>query len=186
MGRGIACFKRCSSFFTPESRVLVTQALVLSHLDYCSTIWSGADKKHLSKLQIVQNKAARLALHCPSGVRHSTEGLHARLSWLRVEERLACNLVNFFRNICHTYCQQPVCLYSNIQYVKDHHSHATRQATKGHMVKLKPRTNAVCKSVMFRAITIWNTLPTKITEAPGKACFKRLNKRLFEHPNFNV
>ena len=42
------------------------------------------------------------------------------------------------------------------------------------MVKIKPRTNAVCRSVMFRAITIWNTLPTMITEAPSKASFKRL------------
>ena len=175
MGRGIGCIRRCSSFLTPESRVLVTQALVLSHLDYCSTIWSSADKKHLSKLQIAQNKAARLALHCPSGVRLSTERLHASLSWLRVEERLTCNLVSFFRNIC--YSKQPACLYSQIEYVRDRHGHATRQATRGHMVKLKPRTNAVCRSVMFRAITIWNTLPLIIIEAPSKASFKRLLKR---------
>lgn len=184
MGRGIACIKRCSSFLTPASRVLVTKAVVLSHLDYCSTIWSGADKKHLSKLQIAQNKAARLALHCPVGVRQSTESLHASLSWLRVEERLACNLVSFFRNICHS--KQPSCLYSQIQYVRDRHNHVTRQATSGHMVKEKPRTNAVCRSVMFRAISIWNTLPTIITEAPSKASFKRLLKRhLINYPNFN-
>ena len=152
MGRGIACIKRCSSFLTPASRVLVTQALVLSHLDYCSALWSGADKKHLSKLQIAQNKAARLALHCPLGVRQSTERLHASLSWLRVEERLACNLVSFFRNIC--YNKEPVCLYSQLQYVRDRHDHNTRQATRGDMVKEKPRTNAVCRTVMYRAITI--------------------------------
>lgn len=56
------------SFLTPASRVLVTQALVLSHLDYCSAVWSGAAKKHRSKLHIIQNKAARLALHCLMGV----------------------------------------------------------------------------------------------------------------------
>ena len=185
MGRGIACIKRCSSFLTPSSRVLVTQALVLSHLDYCSTIWSGADQKHLSKLQIAQNKAARLALHCPLGVRQSTERLHASLSWLRVEERLACNLVSFFWNICHS--KQPVCLYSRIQYVRDRHTHATRQATRGDMVKEKPRTNAVCRSVMYRAINIWNTLPNMITEAPSKASFKRLLKRhLTNYPHFSL
>ena len=134
---------------------------------------------HLSKLQIAQNKAARLALHCALGVRQSTERLHASLSWLRVEERLACNLVSFFRNIC--YSKQPVCLYSQIQYVRDRHNHNTRQAARGDMVKEKPKTNAVCRSVIYRAITIWNTLPKMITEAPSKTSFKRLLRRHFEH-----
>lgn len=48
------------TFMTQASRVLVVQSLVLSHLDYCPVVWSGAAKKPLSKLQVVQNKAARL------------------------------------------------------------------------------------------------------------------------------
>ena len=177
MGVSISCIRRCSSFLTPASRVLVTQALVLSHLDYCSAVWSGAAKKHLSKLQIAQNKAARLALHCPMGVRQSTERLHARLSWLRVEERLACNLMGFFRNIC--YSKQPNCLYSQIIYVRDQHSHNTRQATRGYIAKQKPRTDALRRSVMYRAITMWNILPDVINNVPSKASFKKLLRDYF-------
>lgn len=55
---------------------------------------------------LAQNKAA-----CPLAVRQSTERMNASLSWLRVEERLACNLMSFFRNIC--YSKQPNFLYSN-------------------------------------------------------------------------
>ncbi len=61
------------------------------------TVWSNAWKHELNKNQLVQNRAARLALHC--SLRESVEGMHARLSWLRVEERLACYLVQFIRNI---------------------------------------------------------------------------------------
>lgn len=33
------------------------------------------------KIQLTQNKAAHLALHC--SIRDSVEGMHARLSWMR-------------------------------------------------------------------------------------------------------
>jgi hypothetical protein len=52
-----------SAFLTQRSSVLVVRDLILSHLDYCPVIWSGAAKKDLAKLQLVQNKAARFALN---------------------------------------------------------------------------------------------------------------------------
>ena len=58
MGRGLAVIKRCSAFLTPHSTKQVLQPLVLSHLDYCPVIWSGAAKKVLKKRQLVQNRAA--------------------------------------------------------------------------------------------------------------------------------
>ena len=36
----------------------VLQAIVLSYLDYCSVVWSGATKRDLGKLQLAQNRAA--------------------------------------------------------------------------------------------------------------------------------
>ena len=56
----------------------VIQALILSHLDYCSAIWSSAANKELYKLQLVQNRAARLALQC--SIRKSTDQMHAYLA----------------------------------------------------------------------------------------------------------
>ena len=37
--------KQCSAFLTTLSTRQVLQVLVLSHLDYCSVVWSGATKK---------------------------------------------------------------------------------------------------------------------------------------------
>ena len=42
---GMSVIKRCSVFFTQKSTVLVVQALVLSHLDYCPVTWLNAAKK---------------------------------------------------------------------------------------------------------------------------------------------
>lgn len=84
-----------------------------------------------SLLQEAQNKAARLALLCPLGVRQRAERVHASLSWLRVEHRLTCNLLRFFRYIC---CL-PNWLYSEINYEKDQHSHTARKGARGYLVK---------------------------------------------------
>lgn len=83
---------------------MVTQVMVLSHLDYCS----GIAKKDISKLQTAQNKAARVTLACLSGVRQSTENMYVELSWLRVDIRSTCYHLNFLRHVCHS--NQPNCL----------------------------------------------------------------------------
>ena len=64
MGRGLSAIKRCSAFLTPHSIKQVTQGLVLSYFDYCPVMWSSAAKKDLGKLQLAQNRAACLVLHC--------------------------------------------------------------------------------------------------------------------------
>ena len=75
----------------------VLQALVLSHLDYCSVMWSGATKRDLGKLQLAQNRAARLALK--STRRANINDMHVNLSWLKVEERLTSSLLVSVRGV---------------------------------------------------------------------------------------
>ena len=64
IGRGMSVIKRWSAFLNPHSKKQVLQALVLSYLDYSPVVWSSAARKDLDKLQLAQNRVARLALHC--------------------------------------------------------------------------------------------------------------------------
>jgi hypothetical protein len=45
MGSSLFIIKYCSSFLTALTTRQVLQALVLSHLDYCSLVWSVAKKR---------------------------------------------------------------------------------------------------------------------------------------------
>ena len=74
--------KRCSTFLTAVSTRQVLQAIVLSHLDYCSVVWSGATRKDLGKLQLAQSRAAWLALGCAQ--RADISHMQVHLSWLKV------------------------------------------------------------------------------------------------------
>ena len=55
--RKIASIRHCLT--TEVTKTLVT-SLVLSRLDYCNAVLAGTSKKFLSRLQVVQNNAARL------------------------------------------------------------------------------------------------------------------------------
>lgn len=60
MSRGLSIFKRCVNFLPQYCISQIAQAIVLSYLDYCPMVWSSASSKDLDKLQLVQNRAARL------------------------------------------------------------------------------------------------------------------------------
>ena len=93
MGRSLSIIKRYSPLLTALSTRQVLQALVLSHLDYCSVVWSGATKRDLGKLQLALNRAARLPLKRTR--RANINDMHVNLSWLKVEERLTSSLLFF-------------------------------------------------------------------------------------------
>lgn len=178
MGRGLSMIRRCAELLTPTSAVQVIQALVLSHLDYCPAVWSSAAKKDLGKLQIAQNKAARLALRCKS--RSNILNMHQNLSWLMVEHRLAASLTLFFRNICLK--KKPNCLHKLIYYTSNRHSYTTRHVVMGRFTVPRPRSNAMRRTVMYRAMSFWNSLPLEITEIKGKMHFKKNTKNASYKP----
>ena len=169
MINGIYAIRRSAHMLTNTTIRLVIQSLVLSNLDYCPVIWSSASKQELSKLQLAQNRAARLALHC--SVRSSVDVMHARLSWMRVDERLACSLILFLNNVYSS--QKPVSLSLQLSPANERHGYNTRQALSGHFTFPLPRTNALKKTVMYRAIAYWNVLPSYVTLTRNKCDFKR-------------
>lgn len=51
MGGVLASVKRCASFLNQHALKLITQALLLSNLDYCPTVRSNANVELIGKLQ---------------------------------------------------------------------------------------------------------------------------------------
>ena len=71
---------RIKHLLDKETLLLLINAFVFSKLFYCSTVWSNTSKSNVSKLQRVQNFAARIIL----GLRkfdHISQGIKS-LKWL--------------------------------------------------------------------------------------------------------
>lgn len=170
MGSSISVVKRCAAFMSQSSTKLVIQSLILSNLDYCPAVWCSATLENITKLQKVQNRAARIALHC--GYRTNIVGMHNYLGWLPVKNRLTYSLLVFFKNIIAA--KKPSILYKKISFSSDRHNYATRLATRGSFTLPKARTNAVKRMVIYRAMRDWNALPEHIAQENSKIRFKKL------------
>ena len=139
MGSGVSVVKRCAPYLSQSSIKVVAKALILSNLDYCSVVWSNATQEKLTKLQMVQNRVARIALRC--GYRTNVVTMHKCLGWLFVRNRLFYSLCVFFRNILVT--KKPSILYNKLPFSLDIHDYATRHATRGNFTLPKAKTNIV-------------------------------------------
>ena len=177
MGRGLAMVKKCSSYLTSTVMGQVIQSLVFCHLYYCPVVWSAATKVELSKLQLVQNRAARLCLHCST--RTNVAYMHAQLTWLSVEQKLNCSLLMFFRNVIVN--KTPEYFYQQFLTANNTHNHNTRNASLGYLTLPTPRTNLQKNTVMYRAISIWNSLPPHFKIIQNKLSFKLAIKAHISH-----
>ena len=152
---------------TPSSSSMISQliqSLVLCHLRYCSIIWAAATKNEIHKLQLVQNRAARLALHCSK--RANIADMHTQLSWFTVEVKLSYNILTFFRNII--FNQTPE-YFKQLLNTRDRHNHYT---SSGYLIPPSPRTNILKHSAIYRAVMSWSSLPPHITRSQNKWTFK--------------
>ena len=141
----------------------VLQALVL-HLDYCSVVWSGATQRDLRKLQLAQNRAARLALKCTW---RANNNMHVNLSWLKVEERLTSSLLVFVRSIDTFHALS--CLLKTTSKQLGHTCIPHKTCHKRSLQSPSPeQTNGRRCTVLHRPMTTWNSIPHQVTDASSK------------------
>ena len=79
-------FGQLRSFLDIESIKVLCSSFVLSRLDYCNSLLSGASSENINKLQRVQNNAARLVFKV-SKRSHITPFLK-ELHWLPIRARI--------------------------------------------------------------------------------------------------
>ncbi len=75
---------RISDKLDKQKRIIIMETLVLSLIDYCMKIWGTTNCKHMSKVQKLQNFAARVAF---GGVRKydHISPVFSKLQWLRIK-----------------------------------------------------------------------------------------------------
>ena len=73
-------------YLNMDSMKKLVSAFVLSRLDYCNTLFAGLSNDTITKLQRIQNNAARLVLKKPK--RHHLSPLLKDLHWLPIKARI--------------------------------------------------------------------------------------------------
>ena len=143
---------RVKHIFDKHTLSLIINALVFSKMYYSSSVWSNTSKKNISKLQSVQNFAARVI----TGIRkydHVTPILRDAVMTFKCMKGLA-----------------PPYLCDKFEMRSKIHSVNTRNKDKLDI----PRYNSASgqRTFHYRAVSIWNELPNHIKDIDTLDRFK--------------
>ena len=135
-------------------------ALVLSRLDYGSTVLFGLPQQLVDKLQSVQNAAARL-IHAARRRDHVSPLLQD-LHWLRVADRITFQLAVLTYRCLHSWA--PEYLSRQLQRVSDLHTHQRLRSSSSTVLAILRTCRATIggRSFSAAATTVWNSLPEAV------------------------
>ena len=137
-------------------------------MDYCDIIWGNCAQKVKSRIQILQNRAARIILGADK--RTSVTSMHYQLKWRTLEYRRQFHksvLVHKSIRKC-----SPPYLCTMFDKVQDSHTYLTRGSTHGNVKLTAPKTDYGKRTFSFSGASQWNKLPLVLREMDID-CFKR-------------
>ena len=170
---GILYFlNRNKEYLNKESRKVVVESLINSIFNYCSTVWSVCGKTSLSKLQKIQNFAAKVATGKGRKYDHATPLIN-ELGWLKLEDKVVYDLCIYVFNIINEETPNWV---TDFRKVSDHINRQTRQSND--LLVPRKRTKIADRANSVRGAKQWNELPAEIRNTNVKSKFK---KGLFAH-----
>ena len=163
-------------FLTESATTTLVTTLILSNLDYCNSLLSGITAESLSKLQMVQNHAAKL-IKRKKKFDHVTPLLFD-LHWLPVKQRIhykICLLCyKALNNSAPCYIKDILTVYTPARDLRS-------SSDKTIFTKPKPKLKAYGeRAFSYYGPHVWNDLPFSIRNCPDIHSFKRnLKHHLF-------
>ena len=162
---------KIKSFISTTDLETVTHAFISSRLDYCNSLYSAINKKAISRLQMVQNSAARLLTNTRK--RDHITPVLASLHWLPVNFRIDFKILLITFKALHGLAPSYIA-----DLLKPYEpARCLRSADKALLEPAK--INLVTqggRAFSARAPELWNALPVALRRAETVSIFKSLLK----------
>ena len=164
---------RVAKFINRKLRMKLIHCLVLSHLDFCNSIYAGLPNSSLHHLQMIIHDAARLVVGLPRFSRERITPVCIELHILPVKARIQykiCLLVYKALN------------FGQPQYLAELlHFRVPSRTLRGDYLRLLEEPMIGTTLYSNRCFThcaprMYNSLPLDVREAPSIASFKRMLK----------
>ena len=166
-------------YLSQDSATRLVNVLIASRLDYCNSILAGLPAEQISRLQRVQNSAARLVMK-KRRRDHITPVLRD-LHWLPVKFRwqfkLAILAYRHFEGTLPTYLSDVLCIYQPSRSLR---------SSNEKLLKVPRRSlkSAGERSFSFMAPSVWNSLPVSVRNKSNLTQFKSALKTHFFQSGF--
>ena len=163
-------------YLDQAATIRLVHAFVTSRLDSCNSLLFGLSEREISKIQRVQNIAARLVARTPRRA-HITPVLH-KLHWQPIRQRLAYKILLFVFKALNGL--SPNYIIDMIQvYIP---SRALRSASTNRLKQVMPSTKTFgARSFLYAAAHLWNDIPVTLRHSITLNVFKsKLKTYLFK------
>jgi len=174
-----------SRSLTKDALKMLLHAFVFSRLDYCNSLFYGLPDSSISKLQSVQNAAARLF----GGLRkfdHVTPILRDQLHWLPIRQRIDFKIATLvYKSLNHL---APEYLLDMLHLASDDPALCiNRSAANGQLIPEQWKTvNYGKRNFYYSAPCVWNSIPVEIRQQRSLTVFKsKLKTFLFQKAYFS-
>ena len=168
IAKKIGFVSRIRRFISRKTAIMLYNALVLPHFDYCSTMLFAATNAIKYRLQLLQNKGMRLILK--KSRRTNIKLMLNQLKWMSVNQRLIYNSMIFVFKLKNGIV--PEYLKRANSTVRESQPYNLRGADKFRLMKMG---RSVSQSmVMYKGLQLFNDLPDYIRLVQNMNKFKRL------------
>ena len=150
--------KRVSSLLTNETKRLITNALVMPHISYCSNSWSTMSAANHNKFESLMRSINKIAP-------------------LNKTFKQVCEInksVMMFKGVHNI---APKYLSDRATLVKDKHKRNTRFSEQNNVVVPRSKSRSTDRTFINSASAIWNDLPTEIKTIKSIVLFKKSVKK---------
>jgi hypothetical protein len=157
---GIGAMRRIRDFVDRETLSSIYNALIRPHFDYCSEVWDTLGVGLSSRLQKLQNRAARIIMN----LRYNTPGIEAinALGWEPLETRRAKSKVKQMYKVLNDLAP------SSLATLFVRKRNITEYDLRGSSTSLQlplPKTENLKKSFCYDGAKLWNSLPADMRDS---------------------
>ncbi len=174
LNRKIMLLRRISYYLTFEMKQLFYNSYILTSFDYCCTIWGRGTKTDLSKIYVLQKRAAKIILQKP--IRTPSKELFSQLNWLTFDDRCkyhaAILIYKCIDNKTPEYFNDIINFSKNSRY-------NLRSITHNDIVNTRINTNYKKKAFSYYSMEVWNEIPIYIRTVNSIVAFKSKYKTIF-------
>jgi hypothetical protein len=172
----VALLSKLKSLLPIEHVEQVYTSTIQPLIDYCITSWGFAAKKHVNKVQRLQNRAARIIT---GNFSWETRGIDLveQLGWQSVVQRrdyfTAVLVFKALNGIA------PVYIQDLFTFCHDINIRSTRNTAGNNLYVPQINKCVFGQSLQYNGARIWNELPDNVKNANTLSAFKRLSKLCF-------
>jgi hypothetical protein len=165
----IGLLKRIRDYMDTKTLKMLTNAIILPHMDYACAIWGRCPNvyNNVRRIEKLQKRAARVILNCK--IRDiDSRSLFKKLNWMPFEDRVtyrrAVLMFKIMNNLAPKYLQNYIPVSS--------HSRNTRSAEAGMLRTERAELVYYTRSFVYESSRLWNDLNSDIKEASTIEQFK--------------